>query len=415
MADQSRAALSDVAARARRRLRRSRADLVAFTGELIRIPSENPPGAAYAACARLIARRARELGLAVRVENPSTEAPCVFASWGEGGRALYFSGHYDVVPAQDRVQFEPVVRKANLHGRGSADMKGGIAAMLFAMHALGRSGFEPRGRVVSVSVPDEETSGPRGTVALTAAGLIERDAIGMLTAEPTSGVIWNANRGVISLRIAVHGKPAHVGLHFRGVNAFRQMLTVAEEFAAIEADVATRLTRFNVSPEAARRSVLLLGGELSGGHNFNVVPDHVAFTLDRRTNPEEDFAAERQRLFEVVARARAQGIRCDVDVLQEGQAAATDAGTPLARALATSIRRVTGRSARFELCPGVLETRHYAALGIPALAYGPGLLSVAHGPHEFVSMNKLVECAEAYALTALQLLSAPKARTAPSR
>jgi acetylornithine deacetylase/succinyl-diaminopimelate desuccinylase-like protein len=141
----------------------------------------------------------------------------------------------------------------------------------------------------------------------------------------------------------------------------------------------------------------------------------VAFTLDRRTNPEEDFAAERQRLFEVVARARAQGIRCDVDVLQEGQAAATDAGTPLARALAASIRRVTGRSARFELCPGVLETRHYAALGIPALAYGPGLLSVAHGPHEFVSMNKLVECAEAYALTALQLLSAPKARTAPSR
>jgi len=66
---------------------------------------------------------------------------------------------------------------------------------------------------------------------------------------------------------------------------------------------------------------------------------------------------------------------------------------------------VTGKAAPFELCPGVLETRHYAALGIPSLAYGPGLLSVAHGPHEFVSVPRLLECAEVYARTAIQLLS----------
>ena len=80
-------------------------------------------------------------------------------------------------------------------------------------------------------------------------------------------------------------------------------------------------------------------------------------------------------------------------------------GEPLARALASGIRAVTGRPARFELCPGVLETRHYAALGVPALAYGPGLLSVSHGPSEFVSVKRLVECAEVYALTAARLLA----------
>ena len=394
-----------LAAPIRRRLQRDTADLVEFASELIRVPSENPPGNAYGKCARLISRRLRDLGLDARTVDPSGSGPCVTGTFGEGGRALYFSGHYDVVPAQATSQFEPAVRKANLHGRGAADMKGGIAAMVFAIRALAASGFEPKGRLISVSVPDEETSGPRGTVALAKAGLIERDAIGMLTMEPTSGVVWNANRGVISMRISIRGKPAHVGLHFRGVNAFRQMLAVAGMFAELEAEVSERQTKFTINPEAARRSVLLLGGEMSGGRNFNVVPDLASFTLDRRTNPEEDFDVERERLLDIVKTARARGMRCDVEVMQEGRSAATDADGELAGALASSIRGVTRGRARFELCPGVLETRHYAALGIPALAYGPGLLSVSHGPHEFVSVRKLVQCAEVYALTALRLLS----------
>lgn len=395
----------DLAARVRRRLARDRADLVAFASELIAIPSENPPGIHYPGCATLIARWLRDLGLAVRTVNPSRRGPCIAGTWGTGGRALYFSGHYDVVPAQQQSQFKPVVRKANLHGRGAADMKGGIAAMAFAIRALAESGFEPKGRLVSVSVPDEETSGPRGTVALAKAGFIEPDAIGMLTMEPTSGVVWNANRGVISMRVSVRGKPAHVGLHFRGRNAFRGMLRVAGLLADLESEVSQRRTGFNISPEAARRSVLLLGGELAGGHNFNVVPDRVSFTLDRRTNPEEDFDVERDRLLEVVDEARASGVACDVEIMQEGRSAATDADGALGQALAAGIGAVTRKSARFELCPGVLETRHYAALGIPAMAYGPGLLSVAHGPSEFVSVPKLVQCAEVYALTALRLLS----------
>ena len=394
----------ELAARIRRRLHRETDALVDFAAAMIRIPTENPPGSIYAKCAALIASRMRSLGITTRTIKPSGLGPCVVGTFGEGGRALYFSGHYDVVPAQHRSQFAPMVRKANLHGRGAADMKGGIAAMVFAIHALAESGFEPAGRVVSVSVPDEETSGARGTAALAAAGFIERDAVGMLTMEPTSGVVWNANRGVISLRVTVRGKPAHVGLHFRGVNAFRGMLDVAGALAVLEGEVARRRTAFAIKPDAARWSVVLLGGELSGGHNFNVVPERAAFTVDRRTNPEEDFDVERRRLFEVIEHARAHGLKCDVEVLQEGISSATDANGNLGRALGSSIRSVTGRAASYELCPGVLETRHYATLGIPALAYGPGLLSVSHGPNEFVSVRRLVECAEVYALTAARLL-----------
>ena len=394
-----------LAAEIRRQIERDESDLVDFASDLMRIGSENPPGVAYPECAELIAARLRTMGLLVQTLNPSGVGPCVTGTFGEGGRALYFSGHYDVVPAQNPSQFAPRVEKTNLHGRGSADMKGGVAAMAFAVRALAASGFTPKGRVISISVPDEETSGPNGTVSLAKAGLIEKDAVGMLTMEPTSGVVWNANRGVISLRVTVHGKPAHVGLYFRGVNAFRGMLTVAGLFEKLDREVASRITGFNIEPEQARRSFLLLGGELSGGHNFNVVPDTVSFTVDRRTNPEEDFDIERARLAQVIDEARAQGIECDFEIFQEGRSAATEAGGNLGRALADSIHRVTGEPARFELCPGVAETRHYAALGIPAMAYGPGLLSVAHGPNEFVSVKKLVECAEIYALTAVQLLS----------
>ena len=393
-----------LAAHIRKQLKRDTADLVEFASELIRIPSENPPGLAYARCATLIARRLRELGLAVRTHDPTGDGPCVTGTFGAEGRALYFSGHYDVVPAQSRGQFEPEVRKRNLHGRGAADMKGGVAAMAFAIRALATSGFEPKGRLVSVSVPDEETSGPRGTVALASKGIIERDAIGMFTMEPTSGVIWNANRGVVSMRVTVRGKPAHVGLHFKGVNAFRGGLRVANEFASLERKVSRRKTRHHVTPAAARNSILLMGGELSGGHNFNVVPDLVSFTLDRRTNPEEDFDLERERLLEIVRDADRHGIRADAEIFQEGRSGVTQSSTPLARALVAGIGEASGSRPRFELCPGVLETRHYQAIGVPALAFGPGLLSVSHGPNEFVSIPKMVECAEAYALAAARLL-----------
>jgi acetylornithine deacetylase/succinyl-diaminopimelate desuccinylase family protein len=391
----------------RRQVKRNTADLVQFTSELIRIPSENPPGNSYRECARLIARWLRELGLKVRTVSPSgaASAPCTIGTFGDTGRALYFSGHYDVVPAQSRSQFKPVLRKGNLHGRGTADMKGGIASMAIAIRALIAAGFEPKGRLISVSVPDEETSGPRGTVALAKARQIERDAIGMLTMEPTSGVVWHANRGVISARVTIRGKPAHVGLHFRGVNAFKGMLDVGAMFDALNARVSERRTGFAIEPEQARRSILLLGGEMSGGHNFNVVPDRVSFTIDRRTNPEEDFEVERAALFEIAGQARHRGIDCAIEITQEGRSAFTDAEGPLGTALGASIQRVSRKSPRFELCPGVLETRHYAALGIPALAYGPGLLSVAHGPHEFVTVNKLAQAAEVYALTAATLLS----------
>jgi acetylornithine deacetylase/succinyl-diaminopimelate desuccinylase family protein len=375
--------------------------MVDLTRELVAIPTENPPGNRYRDAIDLLCRKLCELGFS----DTRVDGDCVLSFTGKGDRTLYFSGHYDVVPAQSAAQFEPAVKGANLFGRGSSDMKSGLAAMIYAARALQDCGTPLNGRIGLVFVPDEETAGPRGSRYLAERGRLGQNAVGMLTPEPTGGVVWNANRGAITLRVTVKGKSAHVGRQHEGLNAFERMLEVARALSALKAEVETRTTGFNIAPEAARRSILMLGGRTEGGTNFNVVPDRCSFTVDRRINPEEDFEQEKQRLFAVLEAARTGGIDLEVETLQEGRSCGVAEDDPVGQALAHNIAEVTGRAAQFEMCPGLLEIRFYAERGIPAFAYGPGLLTVSHGPNEFVPIDRIVQCAQVYALTAARVLA----------
>jgi acetylornithine deacetylase/succinyl-diaminopimelate desuccinylase-like protein len=253
-------------------------------------------------------------------------------------------------------------------------------------------------------VPNEETGGEGGSAWLAAQGRLGRSGIGMLLAEPTSGVVWNANRGAITLRVRVLGKSAHVGLQHQGENAFERMHRVVERLQELKQKVEERTTHFNIGADQARHSILMLGGQSGGGTNFNVVPAECWFTVDRRINPEEDLEEEKAKLIAVLERRKREGIPLEWEILQEGQSSACREEEPLGEALARSIRAVTGEAPRFEMCPGLLEIRFYAAQGVPAYAYGPGLLSVAHGPDEYVDLRKMTDCAAIYALTAIEML-----------
>jgi succinyl-diaminopimelate desuccinylase len=112
-----------------------------------------------------------------------------------------------------------------------------------------------------------------------------RDGIGMLTPEPTGGIVWHANRGAISLLVTVKGRTAHVGRQYAGVNAFERMLDLAQTLRALKTEVEARVTRLPLEPAAARHSILMLGGCATAGANFNVVPAACSFTVDRRLNP----------------------------------------------------------------------------------------------------------------------------------
>jgi acetylornithine deacetylase/succinyl-diaminopimelate desuccinylase family protein len=367
--------------------------MLELTKRLIAIASENPLGNRYEECARTLIDELNRLGF----DDVRREGACVLASAGPGSRTLYFSGHFDVVPAQSQDQFQPRVAGANLFGRGSSDMKSGLAAMIHAATAARDEGLPSTGRIGIVLVPDEETAGPRGSRDLHARGLLGRDAVGMLTPEPTGGVIWNANRGAISLRATMRGKAAHVGRQFEGVNAFERAIPAITRLAGIKKEVELRETQQNIAPASARKSILMLGGRVEAGTNFNVTPEFCSFTIDRRLNPEENLEEEKRCLRDAL-----EGF--EIEVLQEEPAAATPAGDRLGVILSRHIGSVTGKEAAFEMCPGLLETRFYAARGIPAFAYGPGLLTVSHGPNEFVPIRNLTQCALIYALTAAETL-----------
>ena len=391
-------------------LRQREEEMAALLAELVAVPTENPPGRNYRACADLLEKRMRELGLecerweyAEQKESVGDRPVCLMASHGQGDRVLYFHGHYDVVPAQSAEQFRPARKEHFLFGRGSCDMKGGIVAMLYAILALKECGAELEGKIALTLVPNEETGGEGGSAWLARQGLLGRRGIGMLLAEPTSGVVWNANRGAISLRVRVRGKSAHVGLQHQGENAFERMHRVVERLQELKREVEQRLTKHEIGAEQMRNSILMLGGQSGGGANFNVVPEECWFTVDRRINPEEELEVEKARLIAVLEKCRREGIPLEWEILQEGRSSACGEDSTLGEALARGVIKVTGKSPRFEMCPGLLEIRFYASQGVPAYAYGPGLLSVAHGPNEYVDLRKVLECAAIYALTAIEM------------
>jgi acetylornithine deacetylase/succinyl-diaminopimelate desuccinylase-like protein len=208
-------------------VRADREEILDFTKTLVTIPTENPPGSSYADCLAAIAAKLDEIGLPHEVvEVPSTarRSPglsrrpkacsprfCLLSSYGSGKRTVYFHGHYDVVPASSPSQFQPRQKGDYLFGRGAADMKGGLAAMIYAVKAIKDMRLMLGGKIRLVFVPDEETGGLSSRY-LTDRGIIGKNGIAMLTPEPTSGVVWNASRGAISLSVTVRGKTAHVGL-----------------------------------------------------------------------------------------------------------------------------------------------------------------------------------------------------------
>jgi succinyl-diaminopimelate desuccinylase len=396
--------------RLRRWLEQHEDEMAALLADFIAIPTENPPGRQYRQFVQLLEKRIGKLGLQFRrLEPPSQqgakdEVPaCVCVSFGHGPRTLYLHGHYDVVPAQSQEQFQPQRREHFVFGRGACDMKGGIISMLYAILALKECGREIDGKIELLLVPDEETGGARGSARLAEQGIPGGNGIGMVLAEPTSGVVWNANRGAISLRVEVFGRSAHVGLQHQGENAFERMHYVVARLEERKREVEQRTTSLNIGAGQAPSSILLLGGQSGGGTNFNVVPEACWFTIDRRINPEEDLAEEKAALIDVLKECQRQGIPLAWELLQEGNSASSREGESTGQALAQAILEVTGKPARFELCPGLLETRFYAARGVPAYAYGPGLLSVAHGPREYVDLRRVVACARIYALTAMHV------------
>jgi acetylornithine deacetylase/succinyl-diaminopimelate desuccinylase-like protein len=385
-----------------------------MAGLLIRLvacQTENPPGRGLAECADLLGGEMDRLGLDPEIfeldpAGTLAEPRIVRGTVGDGEGLVYFHGHFDVVPVQDRRQFTAKRSDGTITGRGTADMKGGIVSMLYGAAAAGALGLLRQGRIVIHLVCDEETGSSVGSGYLRDQSLIDPAALAMLTAEQSGEVIWSAAKGALTLRVDVHGRPSHVGQAHHGINSFLHMLKIAAPLEEYARRMSQRHTSYPVGAGQPPGTMVVIGGQAGGGSNFNVVPARTWFTIDGRFNPEEDIESELARITAVINDA-AQAVGADVstEIFQAAPPASTPPTAPAATLLADCVAAITGTHARYQLCPGCLDTRWYSQLGIPAFGFGPGRFDVSHGPSEYVDEAAIRRVAAVYGLYAAKLVA----------
>jgi len=409
------------------------AELVELTRDLLRFPTINPPGDAYLDCAEFIGKRLQARGFetqyirALGTPGDSERYP----RWNlvarrEGvrpGPCVHFNSHLDVVRVGAGWSLDPfagIVRDGKVYGRGACDMKGGLAASIVAVEALIDSGAQLPGALEISGTVDEESGGFGGVHYLAERGWFSPPRVDhVIIPEPLNvDRVCIGHRGVWWAEIETHGRIAHGSMPFLGDCAVRHMNAVLDRF---ERDVYPRLaaqrTEMPVVPVAARRSTLNInsihGGhaELAEGFPGACVPDSCRMIIDRRLLAEESLAdvkAEMRELLEHLVRERA-GFRYSLRDLFEVAPTLTDRDGPVASATAAAIRLILGRDAEFVCSPGTYDQKHIDRVGKlkDCIAYGPGILDLAHQPDEYVRIDDLVNSAKVMATAAWELLDRP--------
>lgn len=409
----------------------ARDEIVAFTADLIRIPTVNPPGDFYRECAELIHGRLRETGMAVQYvaaegrPEHTADHPRINVI-GRGGDAgarprLHLNGHFDVVPPGDDWTVDPfggMVRDGRVHGRGASDMKSGIAAAVFAVEAVRRAGVRLRGGVDVSGTVDEESGGFAGVAHLCEAGVISAENTDFaIIPEPFGPArVCVGHRGVYWFDVVAHGHTAHGSMSHLGRSAIDDMGALLEAFRTeLGPDLAARLSELPVVPGPSRRPSLnvnaIVGGQAGETSQSPCVADRCMATFDRRFIPEEPFAEVRDEIVALVTAVEAAepGRRFTIEDRMTVHPTWAPPGSPLVAALSRAVRTVTGADARQVASPGTYDQKHFARIaGVEhCVAYGPGPLEEAHQPDESCAIDDIVASTQVMALAAMELVGPP--------
>src|SRR5580698_7548167 len=406
-----------------------REELVDLTRDLIRFPTVNPPGEAYRPCAEFIGRRLARRGFApeyVRAEG--TAGDCerwprlnVIARRESGlpGPCVHFNGHIDVVQTGAGWTVEPfagTVRDGKLFGRGACDMKGGLAAAIVAVEALVDSGEPFPGALEISGTVDEESGGYGGVHYLAERGFFSPPRVDhVIIPEPLNvDRVCIGHRGVWWAEIETHGRMAHGSMPFLGDCAVRHMNAFIDRLEQdLYPKLAARRTDMPVVPSGARHSTMNInsihGGQAeTTGYPAPCVPDSCRIVIDRRLLIEENMDSvkgEVRALLEQLVAER-EGFAYELRDIFEVQPTMADRNGPVARSTAAAIQRVLGREAEFVCSPGTYDQKHIDRIGKlrDCIAYGPGILDLAHQPDEYVLIDDMVNSAKVMALSAHALL-----------
>jgi succinyl-diaminopimelate desuccinylase len=402
-------------------------EIVSFTSDLIRIPTINPPGEAYDECARVIGARLERCAFDVEyfAAEGLPEHTAVYPRvnvvgtrrGGGGGATVHLNGHFDVVPAGAGWTIDPFageVRERRIYGRGACDMKSGIAAALYAAEAIRRAGVGHAGTIEISGTVDEESGGFAGVAWLARQGRITRERQDFVVIPEPLNVdrICVGHRGVYWFEVTTRGRIGHGSMPFLGVNAIDHMGVILDRMRRdLLPRLAARTTTMPVVPDRARHATLNVNG-ISGGQPIDgiqtpCVADTCRAVFDRRFLPEEGFDAARQEIRELLDRAAAEvpDFSYDLRDLMVVHPVRAPEDSRLVRTLETGIERILGRKPQRVASPGTYDHKHIDRIaGIPhCVAYGPGILDLAHQPDEWCSVDDLIAATKVLALAILEL------------
>ncbi|UCG46372.1 MAG: M20 family metallopeptidase [Phycisphaerales bacterium] len=348
--------------------------------------------------ARIISDHFSRFGIESRIETWDENRGNVVARTNSSspGAALLFACHLDVVgPGEGEWRYPPFSgheSDGRIHGRGSTDMKGGMAAIAGAICEVVASGVKLNGDIIFAALAGEETDSCGAKRFVRDHGQMS-PLRGVVIPEPTDFEIVTAHRGMLWLDVTTRGTAAHGSTPELGINAISSMRAFLDELATYEIP-------FEPHKLLGRCSVSV--NTISGGKTLNVVPDRCTVGIDIRTLPGQSHSGIIVGFQRILDRLKSADARFDaaVSTIREVGPLETDSGSAFVRDFCEAVGIQGTKAVGF-----TTDGPHLAALGAPVVIFGPGKPDICHKRDEYIEIADLKKAAEYYKKVIFRLLS----------
>ena len=405
-----------------------------LTSDLIKIPTENPPGNNYREICNFLETRLKSSGFETKMIRATGSLGDSDANprWNliarhevsRSGECIHFNSHTDVVKAGNGWSMDPfggIIKNGRVYGRGACDMKGGLATSIIAAESFIKLFPNHRGAIELSATTDEESGGFSGVAFLAEKGYFNAGKVDhVIIPEPLNkDRICLGHRGVWWAEIETKGKIAHGSMPFLGDSAVMHMSAVlAEMETTLFPLLMDRKSNMPVVPEKARTASLNInsihGGEKEQIFDYSGLPapcvaDRCKIIIDRRFLIEETLGDVKREIKGLMEKVKAErpGFKYEITDLFEVLPTMTDKDAKIVRVVDEAIQKICNTKPEYVISPGTYDQKHIDRIGQlkNCIAYGPGILELAHQPNEWVGIDDMLKSCQVMALSIAKILN----------